>query len=148
MSSLSVVTARRVGIYISKESLLTPHQCCRHQIGRGRGGDRFSIFYRRSNKLKCRQTQTNFDATPLQSPYFYLYRASVCLSICRRVFVCIAFISTQTNANTHDGGGGREMQKRRALIGQKRRALGTKGAVRKKLRNHTHNKRERERERD
>jgi hypothetical protein len=57
-----------------------------------------------TNKLWCYPTPKPF--------------ASICpcLSICR---VCIAFISTQTNANTHDdggGGGGREMQKRRALI--------------------------------
>lgn len=61
------------------------------------------------------------------------------LSICR---VCIAFISTQTNANTHDddgGGGGREMQKRRALIAGKKdvRSAHKRGREKKVAQSHT-----------
>ena len=58
-----------------------------------------NIFYRRPNELKCRQTQTNFDAAsqPPTPKLFLPCPLSVYLSC---VCVCIAFISTQTNANT------------------------------------------------
>lgn len=122
MSSLSVVTARRVGdLYNIKRIVTTTPLSMLLKSAQGGVGDRFSIFYRRSNELKCRQTQTNFDATPLQSP-LPLY-APVYLSCVYRFYI-------NTNKRKHTRRRRRRRRERNAKEtgthrGQKRRALGS-----------------------
>jgi hypothetical protein len=136
MSSLSVVTARRVGdLYNIKRIVTTTPLSMLLKSAQGGVGDRFSIFYRRSNELKCRQTQTNFDATPLQSP-LPLY-APVCLSV-----VCVSLLyqhkQTQTHTTTAAAAAGEKCKRDgHSSRAKKTCARLTKGAVRKKLRNHT-----------